>query len=101
VLSSVFLERSGVFIEGEGGVRDVDVRLMNSQAQLRVRPAVGNKASHDTYLRLGELKVLEAGSNALDAFDRALLALEAKLKKLGKAQPVKKNLRVIGHRLGK
>eukprot|EP00878_Enallax_costatus_P004540 GHUV01004781.1.p1 GENE.GHUV01004781.1~~GHUV01004781.1.p1 ORF type:complete len:115 (+),score=5.48 GHUV01004781.1:148-492(+) len=40
------------FIEGEGGLQDVDVRLMNSQVSIKIHPRVQNKEMHDTYLRM-------------------------------------------------
>jgi hypothetical protein len=35
----------------------------NSQVALVLRPQVQNKAMHDTYLRQGEMKVLEFGDD--------------------------------------
>jgi hypothetical protein len=35
----------------------------NSQVELVLRPQVQNKAMHDTYLRQGEMKVLEFGDD--------------------------------------
>eukprot|EP00878_Enallax_costatus_P034832 GHUV01038714.1.p2 GENE.GHUV01038714.1~~GHUV01038714.1.p2 ORF type:complete len:145 (+),score=24.59 GHUV01038714.1:86-520(+) len=81
------------FIEGEGGIKDVDVKLMNSQVELVLRPEVQNKAMHDTYLRHGELKVLEFGTDVYDCLDKAVVSLEKKLHHYGRPLPKKKDYR--------
>ncbi|WIA10642.1 hypothetical protein OEZ85_010822 [Tetradesmus obliquus] len=93
-LGSALAKFSGAsFIEGEGGIKDVDVKLMNSQVALVVRPQVQNKAMHDTYLRQGEMKVLEFGSDVYDSLDKAVASLERKLHKYGRPRPLKKDYR--------
>jgi ribosome-associated translation inhibitor RaiA len=93
-LSAVLAKFNGAsFIEGEGGIKDVDVKLMNSQVALVVRPQVQNKAMHDTYLRQGEMKVLEFGSDVYDSLDKAVASLEKKLHKYSKPLPQKKDYR--------
>jgi len=44
-------------LESDGGVATVDVRLMNSQAEVKLQPRITNKAVQETYVRQGELKV--------------------------------------------
>lgn len=89
------LLRGAEFIEGEGGVHDCDVRLMNSQVELKLRPLIRNKELHDTYLRQGELKVLETGEDVYDCLDKAVDSLVRKLKKISKPAPQKKDQRRI------
>eukprot|EP00775_Hariotina_reticulata_P008208 gene8208-8399_t len=81
------------YLEGEGGLRDVDVKLMNSQVELRLRPRVQIKQTNDTFLRQGELKVLEFGDDVYDSLDKAVATLERKLKKYTKAAPLMKDYR--------
>lgn len=72
----------------------------NSQAEIKLHPQHTNKATHDTYLRQGELKVLEQGLDVYDSFDKAVMSLENKLTKWTKPQPVKKDYKQIGGQLG-
>lgn len=79
------------FIEGEGGLQDVDVKLMNSQVSIKLSPRVLNKKMHDTFLRMGEMKVVESGSDVYESLDKAVETLEKKLHKYGKPTPLKKD----------
>lgn len=59
--------------------------------ELRLRPLIRNKQLHDTYLRQGEIKVLETGADMLDSLDKAVDTLVRKLKKMGRPEPKKKD----------
>lgn len=85
------LLRGAEFVEGEGGVHDCDVKLMNSQVELKLRPLYLNKETNDTYLRQGEIKVLEMGTDVYDSLDKAVDSLTRKLKKMSKPLPKKKD----------
>lgn len=65
----------------------------NSQCELKLRPLIRNKALHDTYLRQGEIKVLETGSDVYESLDKAVDSLTRKLKKISKPEPKKKDYR--------
>jgi hypothetical protein len=84
------------FLEGEGGVHEVDVRLMNSQATVTLTPHYRNKQLHDTFLRQGKLSGAAFGSDVYDSFNRACDNLEHQLKRWTRAAPVKKDFRAKG-----
>ncbi|KIY96463.1 hypothetical protein MNEG_11498 [Monoraphidium neglectum] len=82
-LSSVLDKFKGAqFLESDGGVALVDVRLMNSQAEVKLQPRIHNKAANDVYVRQGGLKVCESGSGWADSLEKALDALDRKLTKV-------------------
>jgi ribosome-associated translation inhibitor RaiA len=63
----------------------------NSQCELKLRPLIRNKQLHDTYLRQGEIKVLETGADVYESLDKAVDSLTRKLKKISKPEPKKKD----------
>jgi ribosome-associated translation inhibitor RaiA len=63
----------------------------NSQVEMKLRPLYLNKETHDTFLRQGEIKVLEMGTDVYDSLDKAVDSLTRKLKKLSKPLPKKKD----------
>lgn len=81
--------QGGTYLEAEGGVAEVDVRLMNRQVSVTLTPRIRNKSLHDTFLRQGALKVVQAGDDVLDGLDKAV-GLERKLRRLSKPPPHKK-----------
>mmetsp|Transcript_12220 Transcript_12220/g.26305 ORF Transcript_12220/g.26305 Transcript_12220/m.26305 type:complete len:162 (+) Transcript_12220:105-590(+) len=87
---------SAEFLESEGGLHDVDVRLMNSQAEITLHPRALNKHVHDTFLQRGHLKAhASGGSDALQNFELACEQLEKKLHKWRSEKTVKKDMRSL------
>lgn len=89
------LERGVQFVEAWGGVADVDVKLMASEATVRLHPVKPNKSWHDTYLQQGELKAHGQGGSTdwNDNFELACQQLERKLHPNEKAGVSKKDQR--------
>ncbi|KAF8068374.1 hypothetical protein HT031_002063 [Scenedesmus sp. PABB004] len=82
--------RGARFVEGEGGVADVDVRLMNTEVAIALRPAHTNCALHATLLRMGVLKARARGAGLHEALDRAVASLEGALHRYAKPPPRKR-----------
>lgn len=61
--------------------------------ELKLRPLYRNKELHDTYLRQGEIKVLEMGADVYESLDKAVDTLTKKLKKIEKPEPKMKDYR--------
>jgi ribosome-associated translation inhibitor RaiA len=68
----------------------------NTKADISLKPAKTNKALHDTYLRMGELKAEGQGQNVYESFDNAAENMGKKLHKWRKASPQRKDMRNIG-----
>lgn len=54
-----------------------------------------NQAACLLYCFKGELKVVETGDDVYESLDKAVLALEKKLRKYGRPAPMKKDYRHI------
>ncbi|GBF87803.1 hypothetical protein Rsub_00514 [Raphidocelis subcapitata] len=85
--------RGAGIIESDGGVAAVDVRLMNSQAEVRLVPRVHSKGANETYVTQGLLKACESGNGWSESLDRTLDALDKKLTKWTKPAPKKVDYR--------
>ncbi|KAG1663577.1 hypothetical protein FOA52_013197 [Chlamydomonas sp. UWO 241] len=85
---------SAEVFEGEGGVRSVEVHLMNSQASIDLFPETLQKHHHGTFLSHGDLKGHgQGGPDAMSNFEMAVCDLERKLHKWTKGTTVKRDLR--------
>lgn len=68
-------------MQAEGGLGEVDVRLMPTTCHITLRAVKENKHLHDTFLRQGELQaVVTDADGAWDGFSRCVDQLELKLK---------------------
>eukprot|EP00197_Chlamydomonas_leiostraca_P005280 CAMPEP_0202859290 /NCGR_PEP_ID=MMETSP1391-20130828/1472_1 /ASSEMBLY_ACC=CAM_ASM_000867 /TAXON_ID=1034604 /ORGANISM="Chlamydomonas leiostraca, Strain SAG 11-49" /LENGTH=176 /DNA_ID=CAMNT_0049538313 /DNA_START=65 /DNA_END=595 /DNA_ORIENTATION=+ len=94
--------QGGLVREAEGGVEEVDVRLMHSSCHIQLHPVRRNKQVHDTFLRQGTMEaVVTDGEGVWDAFSRAADQLEQKLRDNStKRAPAKVDYRATGRNKG-
>ena len=85
--------KGAAILEADGGVAAVDVRLMNSEARVTLRPRAASHDAAEAYVRRGRLEARAEGGGWDDALARALDALDKKLHRYAKPPPRKVDYR--------